>query len=77
MNKVRQWTQIEPAALRKIAQIDLAASLGDMRPPLGNCLEALSGYRKGQWSIRVNDQFRICFRWSEEGPQVIEIVDYH
>ncbi len=53
-----------------------------MRPccgiaPPGNCLEALSGDRKGQWSVRINDQFRICFRWGEEGPEDVEIVDYH
>jgi toxin HigB-1 len=58
-------------------QLDLAQNLNDMRVPPGNRLEALSGDRKGQWSIRVNDQFRICFRWSDEGPTDVEIVDYH
>ena len=74
---VRRWAQIERIALRKLVQLDLAASLGDMRAPPGNRLEALSGDRKGQWSVRINDQFRICFRWGEEGPEDVEIVDYH
>jgi toxin HigB-1 len=77
LEHVRQWAQIERAALRKIVQLDLAASLGDMRAPPGNRLEALSGDRKGQWSIRINQQYRICFRWSGEGPEDVEIVDYH
>jgi toxin HigB-1 len=48
-----------------------------VKTPPGNRLEALSGDRKGQWSIRINDQFRICFRWHDDGPSVVEIVDYH
>jgi toxin HigB-1 len=74
---VRQWTGIERAALRKLAQLDLAQNLDDMRVPPGNRLEALSGDRKGQWSIHINDQYRICFRWTNEGPTDVEIVDYH
>ena len=74
---MRKWAQFERIALRKLVQLDLAASLSDMRAPPGNRLEALGGDRKGQWSIRINDQFRICFRWSEEGPENVEIVDYH
>lgn len=77
LEHVRKWAQFERIALRKLVQLDLAASLSDMRAPPGNRLEALDGDRKGQWSIRINDQFRICFRWSEEGPENVEIVDYH
>jgi toxin HigB-1 len=75
--QVRKWTNIERPALRKLVQLDLAKSLTDLRVPPGNCLEALRGNRKGQWSIRVNDQFRICFRWHDDGPSDVEIVDYH
>jgi toxin HigB-1 len=58
-------------------QLDLAAKLDDMRVPPGNRLEALSGDRKGQWSVRINDQFRLCFRWTADGAEDVEIVDYH
>jgi toxin HigB-1 len=64
-------------AARKIDQIDSVATLNELRLPPGNCLEALSGDRKGQHSIRINDQYRICFVWSEQGPAQVEIVDYH
>lgn len=74
---VRKWASLERQALRKLVQLDLAQSLTDMRVPPGNRLEALSGDRKGQWSIRINDQYRICFRWTAEGPSDVEIVDYH
>jgi toxin HigB-1 len=73
----RRWKSIERPALRKLVQLDLAANINDMRVPPGNQLEALVGDRKGQWSIRINDQFRICFRWTLEGPEDVEIVDYH
>jgi toxin HigB-1 len=73
----RRWKSIERPALRKLVQLDLAASINDMRVPPGNHLEALVGDRKGQWSIRINDQFRICFRWTVDGPENVEIVDYH
>jgi toxin HigB-1 len=72
-----KWKNIERPALRKLVQLDLAAKINDLRIPPGNQLEALSGDRKGQWSIRINDQFRICFRWTAEGPEDVEIVDYH
>lgn len=72
-----RFSQIERPALRKLVQLDLAATLDDMRVPPGNRLEALKGDRKGQWSIRINDQFRICFRWTDDGPTDVEIVDYH
>jgi toxin HigB-1 len=73
----KRFAQIERQALRKLVQLDLATSLEDMRVPPGNKLEALRGDRRGQWSIRINDQFRICFRWTADGPEDVEIVDYH
>jgi proteic killer suppression protein len=63
--------------LRKLAILDAAVTLGDLRVPPGNRLEALSGDRKGQHGIRINDQWRICFIWTETGPEGVEIVDYH
>jgi toxin HigB-1 len=77
LERVRRWANIERVALRKLVQLDLAQNLSDMRVPPGNRLEALSGDRKGQWSIRINDQYRICFYWTDEGPTEVEIVDYH
>jgi proteic killer suppression protein len=62
---------------RKLAMLDAATSINDLRRPPGNRLEALVGKRSGQHSIRVNDQFRLCFRWSPEGPANVECVDYH
>lgn len=64
-------------ALRKLLVLDVADSLDDLRVPPGNRLEKLRGDRIGQFSIRVNDQWRICFRWSATGPEDVEIVDYH
>ncbi len=64
-------------ATRKFDQLDSILSLDELRVPPGNRLEALSGKRKGQFSIRINDQFRICFKWSETGPVDVEITDYH
>ncbi len=64
-------------ALRKLAIIDAAVTLDDLRVPPGNRLEALQGDRRGQHSIRINDQWRICFTWSDAGPDGVEIVDYH
>ena len=65
------------SARRKLAMIATAASLDDLRHPPGNYLEALHGNRKGQHSLRVNDQWRICFRWTNEGAMDVEMVDYH
>ncbi len=73
----KRFAQIERQALRKLVQLDLATTLEDMRVPPGNRLEALKSDRKGKWSIRINDQFRICFRWTADGPEDVEIVDYH
>ncbi len=64
-------------AARKLDQIDSVIALHELRIPPNNKLEALSGDRKGQYSIRINDQYRICFLWSEKGPDQVEIVDYH
>ena len=64
-------------ARRKLRYLHAAASLTDLRAPPGNRLEALTGDRKGQHSIRINDQFRVCFVWTMEGPTQVEIVDYH
>jgi len=64
-------------AARKLDQLDSAVSLNELRVPPANRLEALSGYRKGQHSIRINDQYRICFVWTESGPDQVEIADYH
>ena len=64
-------------ALRKLLILDAADTLGDLRVPPGNRLEKLKGDRAGSYSIRVNQQWRICFRWSPAGPEEIEIVDYH
>jgi proteic killer suppression protein len=74
---VRRWASIQSAALKKLDMLDAAATLADLRVPPGNRLEALKGDRKGQHSIRINDRWRICFTWSEEGPDYVEIVDYH
>lgn len=65
------------AALRKLLVLDAAENLADLRVPPGNRLEKLAGARSGQYSIRVNDQWRICFRWRESDSYDVEIVDYH
>lgn len=62
---------------RKLRALDFAAVMDDLRAPPGNMLEALTKDRKGQHSIRVNDQFRICFRWTDAGPEEVEFADYH
>lgn len=64
-------------ARRKLDAVDSAAQLNDLRVPPGNRLEPLHGDREGQHSIRINDQYRICFRWTQVGPEDVEIVDYH
>ena len=68
---------IQPGALRKLRLVNAAKRVDDLRVPPGNRLEALRGNRAGQWSIRINDQWRICFRWTEGGADDVEIVDYH
>lgn len=69
--------RIHSVALRKLRQVGAAESLDDLRLPPGNRLEALKGDRAGRYSIRVNDQWRICFVWTDAGPEEVEIVDYH
>jgi toxin HigB-1 len=64
-------------ARRKLKIVDAAVALADLRVPPGNQLEALAGDRRGQHSIRINDQWRICFVWTPEGPTEVEVVDYH
>ena len=64
-------------AERKLAQLDAALTLDFLRAPPGNRLEALKGNRAGQYSIRINDQWRVCVVWTETGPADVEIVDYH
>ena len=64
-------------ASRKLDQLDSASTLDELRIPPGNQLEALQQDRKGQYSIRINDQYRLCFKWSETGPSDVEITDYH
>ena len=64
-------------ALRQLRQLEIAVRLDDLRVPPGNRLEALRGDRTGQHSIRINDQFRLCFIWTAAGPDAVEIVDYH
>ncbi|HET7413098.1 MAG TPA: type II toxin-antitoxin system RelE/ParE family toxin [Pararhizobium sp.] len=68
---------IQAVALRKLRMLNQARSLSDMRIPPGNRLEALKGSRAGQHSIRINDQWRICFVWRDGGPENVSIVDYH
>jgi len=64
-------------ALRKLQQLDIARKLDDLRVPPGNRLEPLKGNRRGQYSIRINDKYRLCFVWADNGAEEVEIVDYH
>ena len=75
--KCKRFSGIIHVAVRKLAQLDAAETLEFLRSPPGNRLETLKGERAGQHSIRVNDQFRVCFRWTKAGPEDVEIVDYH
>jgi toxin HigB-1 len=75
--RVRRFQAIETVARRKLRQLEIAGRLADLMVPPGNRLERLRGDRDGQHSIRINDQFRVCFRWTEAGPTEVEIVDYH
>ena len=72
-----QWKTMAKVAARKLDMVDAATMPSDLRSPPGNRLEALRGDRKGHYSIRINDQWRVCFRWSSEGPADVEIIDYH
>lgn len=75
--KSRRFSGIAQVATRKLAQLDAAETLDFLHAPPGNRLEALKADRAGQYSIRVNDQYRVCFRWTSGGPEDVEIVDYH
>jgi proteic killer suppression protein len=72
-----RWRQIAPIVLRKLDMLDYAADLRDLRSPPGNRLEAVKGTWIGFFSIRINDQWRIVFRWTEHGPEDVDVVDYH
>ncbi len=73
----RRFSSVIQVATRKLAQLDAAMTLDFLRAPPGNRLELLKSDRKGQYSIRINVQYRLCFVWTEEGPASVEIVDYH
>lgn len=75
--RVKKFDQIEKQAERKLDILNAAVTLDDLRSPPGNRLEALKGDRTGQYSIRINDQFRLCFEWADQGPANVEISDYH
>jgi len=77
LNRVPRFESIERPAVRKLVQLDLAERIDDMRVPPGNRLESLAGDRAGQWSVRINDRFRICFVWVNGNAEEVEIVDYH
>lgn len=74
---VRRFASFERIARRKLRQLEIAGRLEDLRVPPGNHLERLKGDRAGQMSIRINDKWRICFRWTPAGPEDVEIVNYH
>ncbi len=73
----RFGTDVQRTALRKLVMLDAAETLEDLLVPPGNRLEKLKGSRRGSYSIRINDQWRICFQWTDAGPEEVEIVDYH
>lgn len=75
--KSRKYGQIARVALRKLIQLDEAFAIDDLTVPPGNRLEPLKGDRLGQYSIRINDQFRICFTWNGKDAEAVEICDYH
>ncbi len=76
-DRVKRFVSIASVARRKLLQLQVAGRLNDLRVPPGNRLEALKGDRLGQHSIRINDQWRVCFRWTDAGADEVEIVDYH
>lgn len=75
--RVRRFVAFERPALRKIRQLQVSSCLNDLRVPPGNRLEALKGDREGRYSIRINDQYRLCFVWRDGAAEDVEIVDYH
>lgn len=76
-HRVKHYVNIAKVARRKLRQLEIANRLDDLRVPPGNHLEALKNNRSGQYSIRINDQWRLCFRWTDAGAEDVEIVDYH
>ncbi len=76
-HRVRRFVNIAKVARRKLRQLEIAIRLEDLKVPPGNHLEALKGNRSGQYSIRINDQWRVCFRWTNGDADDVEIVDYH
>ena len=76
-DRVRRFVNIAEVARRKLRQLEVADRLDDLRVPPGNRLEALKGDRAGKYSIRINDQWRVCFLWTLAGAEDVEIVDYH
>ena len=75
--RVKRFVAVESVARRKLRQLEIAGRLEDLKVPPGNRLEPLKGDRAGQMSIRINDQYRVCFVWTPAGPADVEIVDYH
>lgn len=75
--RVKRFVNFERVALRKLRQLQISSDLDDLKILPGNKLEPLKGGRKGQFSIRINNQFRICFRWVQGGAEDVEIIDYH
>jgi len=75
--RIKRFVNFESVAMRKLAMLNRAEKLDDLKVPPGNRLELLKGDRSGQYSIRINDQYRICFVWEADGPRDVEIVDYH
>jgi len=76
-NRVRRFVHFEMVARRKLRQLEVASCLDDLRVPPGNRLEALKGTQAGQHSIRINEQYRVCFRWRGDSAMDVEIADYH
>jgi proteic killer suppression protein len=76
-DRVRRFVSVAKVARRKLRQLEIAGRLDDLKVPPGNRLEALKGKRSDQYSIRINDQWRVCFRWMDAGAEDVEIVDYH
>jgi proteic killer suppression protein len=76
-HRVKNFVNIAKVARRKLRQLEIANRLNDLKVPPGNRLEALKGTRSGQYSIRINDHWRVCFHWNDGGADNVEIVDYH
>ena len=76
-SRIKRFERFETVAMRKLVMLDAAAGLADLRAPPSNRLEPLRGDRSGQYSIRINDQYRLCFSWTAAGPINVEICDYH